>query len=80
MTSSTVLKILNCDSMPVNLNNNFIVLIPRKSKSEHMSEFHPIAFCNMVYKLVSNVLANKLKKKILPDIIFVNQSALSQGG
>ena len=36
-------------------------------------EFHPIALCNILYKLVSKFLANRLKK-LLPNISFESQS------
>lgn len=38
-----------------------------------MSEYRSISVCNVVYKLVSKVLNNRLRK-FLPDIITVNQS------
>lgn len=73
-----VLNILNGGGMPANLNNTFIALIPKISKLAHMSEFRPIALCNVVYKLVSKVLANWLKK-FLSHINTVNQSAFVPG-
>ena len=56
------------------LNHTFIALIPKVKSPESISEFRPIALCNILYKLVSKVLANRLKR-ILPQIIFESQSA-----
>lgn len=76
--SEFVLTILNGAEIPHEVNYTFMALIPKKHKPDHMSDFRPIALCNVVYKLISKVLANRLKK-ILPDIITANQSAFVPG-
>ena len=43
------------------LNTAFIVLVHKKIKAEDLKDFRPISLVNSLYKLISKVLANKLK-------------------
>ena len=75
---SGILHILNSGSMPFDLNMTYIALIPKSKNLECESEFRPISLCNVLYKLIFKVLANRLKK-ILPFIISPLQSAFILG-
>lgn len=55
---AAVLNILNVDSMVFSFNSTLIALIPKKCNSSVVNEFRSICLCNVVYKLVSKVLAN----------------------
>ena len=69
-----VLNVLNYNMSIVDINRTNITLIPKINSPSRLSDFRPISLCNVVYKLVSKILANCLKN-FLPQIIIENQSA-----
>ena len=75
--TSLVLHLLNSASLPANLNHTFVTLIPKVKNMEYVLEFRPISLCNVLYKIFSKVLANRLKR-ILPNIIIEHQSAFTK--
>jgi hypothetical protein len=73
-----VLNFLNGGILPGSWNETCVTLIPKVKNPEKMKDLRPISLCNVVYKLISKVLANRLKL-ILQDIIAPNQSAFGPG-
>ena len=43
------------------LNATFIALIPKKNVASNIRDFRPISLVGSLYKILSNVLANRLK-------------------
>ncbi|XP_019198078.1 PREDICTED: uncharacterized protein LOC109191859 [Ipomoea nil] len=69
--------IINCvehKQFPQGLNDSNIVLIPKKSVPEKVSDLRPIALCKVVYKVLAKMLANRLKG-CLDNVVSQSQSA-----
>ena len=75
---ATVMDYLNMGFMAPKINHTNIVLIPKVKLHEKMFDFLPISLCNVIYKVISKVLANRLKQ-ILPSVISTTQSAFVLG-
>ena len=73
-----VLYSLNNGVLDSDLNSTFIALIPQIKNPTCVTEFRPISLCNVLYKIISKILANRLKV-ILPYIISPFQSAFILG-
>lgn len=63
---------------PEGWNQTQLVLIPKIPKPKTMGDPRPIALCNILYKTVAKVLANRMKL-LLRTLIFENQSAFVLG-
>ena len=72
--TNLVLNVLNSGMSMAEINKTNIALVPKRKNPLRMTNFRPISLCNIVYKLISKTLANRLKA-ILPYIISENQSA-----
>lgn len=60
--------------LPKGLNATILALIPKKTDAREMKDYRPISCCNVLYKVISKILANRLKL-VLPGFIAPNQSA-----
>ena len=47
---------------PDSLNRTNIVFIPKKSEVISMTDLRPISLCNVIFKIASKLLENRLKK------------------
>ncbi|PKU65218.1 Putative ribonuclease H protein [Dendrobium catenatum] len=50
-----------------------IALIPKSTHASNISDYRPIALCNVFYKIISKILASRMKE-IMPFIIGNNQA------
>ena len=75
---SVVLEFLNTSYLLPDLNHTYIVLIPKIKNPVKVSDYRPISLCNVIYKIIAKVLANRLKQ-VLPHIISPTQSAFVLG-
>lgn len=60
------------------INHSFIVLIPKGNNVVSVNQYKPISLCNVLYKTISKIFANKLKQ-ILHKLISLWQIAFISG-
>ncbi|PNX85610.1 ribonuclease H, partial [Trifolium pratense] len=60
------------------INNTMLVLIPKVDRPEFVSQFRPIALCNVTYKIITKVIVNRIKP-LLDGIISPYQSSFIPG-
>ena len=65
---NVVLNVPNHSLPIIEINKTYISLIPKTNSPKKMAKFLPISLCNVIYKLISKTLANRLKT-LLPLII-----------
>lgn len=58
------------DRFPNSLNDTNIVLIPKSDNPDSMHDLKSVSLCNMMYKILSKVLAIHMKK-VLDKCIFL---------
>lgn len=60
--------------LPKEVNSTILALIPKKYEAKQIGDYIPISCCNVFFKIILKLLANRLKK-VLPRFISPNQSA-----
>ena len=69
---------LNSGIAPDSINTTFITLIPKIKNPRKVSDFRLISLCNVFYKLIAKVVANRLKN-FLANAVPDSQSAFLSG-
>ncbi|CAN1818577.1 Transposon TX1 uncharacterized 149 kDa protein [Linum perenne] len=69
---------LAAGALPISIQQTTIVLLPKIANPTNMKELRPISLCNVLYRLIAKVLANRLRK-VMPGIIGEEQSAFIKG-
>lgn len=64
--------------MPKAFSSSFVALIGKKKNPQELVDFGPISLIGCIYKIISKILASRLKG-VLPGIISTTQTAFLKG-
>ena len=71
-------KSQSCNKIGGSTNSAFLAFIPKEKEAHSFDRFQPISLCNIGYKLITKIIANRLKC-ILPHLIPENQGGFVKG-
>ena len=66
--TKAILDFLNFGIIPPKFNETYVILIPKIKNPTKITDYRPISLSNVIYRLASKVIANRLKC-FLPKII-----------
>jgi len=72
------LGFLNGGELPEEVNKTLLVLIPKVTNPQDLTQYRLISLCNVLYKICSKAMANRLRR-ILEEVISAEQSAFIPG-
>lgn len=73
-----VLSFFAAGKMLRDINTTSVTLVPKVSNALKVTDFRPISYCNIIYKCISKILANRMRT-CLPFLISKNQAAFING-
>lgn len=76
--SEFVRKAFLTASFLMEMNETLITLIPKQNPPEKLTHFRPISLCNVVAKIISKVIANRLKP-LMSKLVGPNQCSFIPG-
>lgn len=76
--SKLVLNILSNNADPGGINNTHIALIPKCKQPSRAKDFRSISLCNVVMKMTTKTIANRIKQT-LSEIIDEEKSSFVKG-
>ncbi|KAL8150827.1 hypothetical protein V2J09_020635 [Rumex salicifolius] len=59
-----VRRFFTSSRMPMGMNETYITLIPKTSNSVNVNQFCPIILCNVIYKIITKKITNRLQKTL----------------
>ncbi|XP_035840393.1 uncharacterized protein LOC118487561 [Helianthus annuus] len=76
--SRAIIDFFDTGNLLRELNHTLIVLVPKVPSPSVVTDFRPIACCNVIYKCISKIVAERVKVA-LNSIVSINQSAFVPG-
>ncbi|CAL9233674.1 unnamed protein product, partial [Arabidopsis halleri] len=73
-----VLEFFETGLLPRELNDALVVLIPKVGKPEKITQFRPISLCNVLFKIITKTMVERLKR-VMTKLIGPAQSSFIPG-